>query len=85
MRLVTTALEWTYAKGEMDVIAQTWDAAAELLTLHRDAIRVIDAPVQKELAPEQKDETKDDRPKRKTRPKASSPEGNADLQPEVSG
>jgi len=33
MKLVTTTLEWSYAAGE---------AAAELLTLRRDAIRVID-------------------------------------------
>ena len=25
--LVTTALEWTYSSGEMDVTALTWDAA----------------------------------------------------------
>ncbi len=42
MKLVTTALEWSYAAGEMDVRAETLQAAAELLTLRRDAIRLID-------------------------------------------
>ena len=42
MKLVTTALEWSYAAGETDVRAETLAAAAELLTLRRDAIRLID-------------------------------------------
>ena len=42
MKLVTTALEWSYAAGETDVRAETLEAAAELLTLRRDATRVID-------------------------------------------
>jgi hypothetical protein len=76
MRLVMTALEWTYAQGEMDVTPQTWDTVADLLTLHRDAIRVIDVPAPKELPPEQKDATKEVSPKRKTRAKANSPKEN---------
>ena len=42
MKLVTTALEWSHAAGETDVRAETLQAAAELLTLRRDAIRLID-------------------------------------------
>ncbi len=43
MKLVTTTtLEWSYAAGETDVRAETLQAAAELLTLRRDAIRMID-------------------------------------------
>ncbi len=42
MKLITTALERSYAAGETDVRAETLEAAAELLTLRRDAIRVID-------------------------------------------
>jgi len=42
MKLVTTALEWSYAAGETDVKAETLQAAAELLTLRRDTIRMID-------------------------------------------
>ncbi len=43
MKLVTTALEWSYAQGEKDVSPKMLEAAAEALTLHRDVIRIIDA------------------------------------------
>jgi AAA domain-containing protein len=43
MKLVTTALEWAYARGEQNVSPKMLEAAAEALTLHRDAIRIIDA------------------------------------------
>src|SRR2546421_1176272 len=43
MKLVTTALEWSYAQGEKGVNPKMLEAAAESLTLHRDVIRVIDA------------------------------------------
>ncbi len=43
MKLVTTALEWSYAQGEKDVSPNMLEAAAESLTLRRDVIRVIDA------------------------------------------
>ena len=42
MKLVTTALEWSHQAGETDMRAETLQAAAELLTLRRDAIRIID-------------------------------------------
>ena len=42
MKLVTTALEWSYEAGETDVHAETLEKAAELLTLGRDIIRLID-------------------------------------------
>ena len=35
-------LEWSHQAGETDVSAETLQAAAELLTLRRDAIRLID-------------------------------------------
>jgi hypothetical protein len=43
MKLVTTALKWSYAKGEADVTSKHLKAAAELLTLRRDTIQIIDA------------------------------------------
>jgi len=43
MKLVTTALKWSYAHGEADVTSQHLEAAAELLTLRRDRIQMIDA------------------------------------------
>jgi hypothetical protein len=42
MKLVTTALEWTYQAGETDVKAETLEKAASLLVLRRDTLRIID-------------------------------------------
>ena len=42
MKLVTTALEWTYQTGEQDVKAETLEQAASLLVLRRDTLRIID-------------------------------------------
>jgi hypothetical protein len=42
MKLVTTALEWTYAAGETDVRAELLEGAAELLVLRRATLRIID-------------------------------------------
>jgi len=42
MKLVTTALEWTYQAGETDVRAETLESAASLLVLRRDTLRIID-------------------------------------------
>jgi hypothetical protein len=42
MKLVTTALEWTYQAGETDVKAETLEQAASLLVLRRDTLRIID-------------------------------------------
>ena len=43
MKLVTTALKWSYAQREADVTSKHLKAAAELLTLRRDNIQIIDA------------------------------------------
>jgi hypothetical protein len=51
MRLVTTALEWSYAQGEKDVSPKHLKAAAELLTLRRDATRVIPTCVLRNNSP----------------------------------
>ena len=42
MKLVTTALEWTYQTGEQDIKAETLEKAAALLVLRRDTLRIID-------------------------------------------
>jgi hypothetical protein len=42
MKLVTTALEWSYQAGEIDVQAETLEKAAQLLVLRRDTLRIID-------------------------------------------
>jgi len=43
MKLITTALEWSYIQGEKDVSPKHLEAAAEQLTLRRDVIFLIDA------------------------------------------
>ena len=43
MKLVTTALEWSYVQGEKDVSPKHLEAAAEQLTLRRDAMYLIDS------------------------------------------
>jgi hypothetical protein len=48
MKLVTTALELSYAQGEKDVSPKHLESAAEHLTFRRDVIHVIDAVGQKE-------------------------------------
>ena len=42
MKLVTTALEWSYAAGETDVRAETLEKAAQLLVLRSDTLWIID-------------------------------------------
>ena len=42
MKLVTTALEWTYQARELDVRAETLEQAASLLVLRKDTLRIID-------------------------------------------
>jgi AAA domain len=42
IKLVTTALEWSYQAGETDVRAETLEKAASLLVLRRDTLRIID-------------------------------------------
>ena len=39
MKLVTTALEWTYEAGLADVKEETLEQAADLLMLRRDTAR----------------------------------------------
>ena len=43
MKLVTTALKWSYAQREADVTSKHLKAAAELLTVRRDTIQIVDA------------------------------------------
>jgi len=42
MKLVTTALEWSYEAGDASVRAETLEKAAELLVLRRNTLRLID-------------------------------------------
>jgi Bacterial TniB protein len=89
MKLVTTALQWTYAAGERDVTTQTLEAVAELLTLHRDTIRVLDAPQAQDAQRASPEETPEERsarhPKERRRAKASQPRLRSNLPPPGSG
>jgi hypothetical protein len=57
MKLVTTALEWTYAEAKMDVTAQTLEAAAQLLMVQHKSVYVIDALGAKKPQTPSKEET----------------------------
>jgi len=70
MKLVTTALEWTYEAGEMNVQAERLKSAAELLVLRHDTLRIIDGagpdvPVENPDA-ETKDRANGNEPERQT-------------------
>src|SRR5256714_5164371 len=75
MKLLTTALKWSYAQHEADVTSKHLKAAAELLTLRRDTIRIIDAEnnrFKEEEQEKQESEEEQERPKPKGR-KAKEP------------
>lgn len=83
MKLVTTALKWSYAQREADVTSKHLKAAAELLTLRRDTIRIIDAatnrfkedePEKQESGEEQKKPKGRKRQEPKKQPSADEPE-----------
>ncbi len=42
MKLVTTALEWSYLAGDTSVRAERFKSAAELLVLRHDTLKLID-------------------------------------------
>lgn len=70
MKLVTTALEWSYLDGETDVVPLRLKSAAELLVLRHDTLRIIDgvgpdAPVEDRDA-ETKDRANGKEPQRET-------------------
>src|SRR5205814_1407783 len=61
MKLVTTALEWSYVEAEVDVGPKHLEAAAEQLTLRRDVIHIVDGIEQKKE--EQISEAQEQNPK----------------------
>ena len=86
MKLVTLALQQTYAAGKRDVTPRTLEVVAELLTLHRDTIRVLDAPEAKPSQPAPQEEPPERRslpnPKKRRRAKPSEPKMSATPPPE---
>ncbi len=65
MKLVTTALQWSYTKAEDDVSSEHLEAAAEQLTIRRDTIHVVDA----ENAKKQDEREKQEAPEEPEKPK----------------
>ena len=61
MKLVTTALEWSYGEVLKDVSPKHLEAAAEQLTLRRDVIHIVDGIEQKKE--EQISEAQEQNPK----------------------
>src|SRR6266852_5568249 len=53
MKLVTTALEWSYLDGETDVVPSRLKSAAELLVLRHDTLKLIDGAGPTTLAQDQ--------------------------------
>src|SRR5947209_6302588 len=53
MKLVTTALEWSYLAGETEVRAERLKTAAELLVLRHDTLKLIDGAGPDALAQDQ--------------------------------
>ncbi len=59
MKLVTTALEWTYEAGETNMRAERLKSAAELLVLRHDTLWIIDGAGPDVPIEDQSAETKD--------------------------
>jgi hypothetical protein len=53
MKLVLTALEWSYLDGKTDVVPSRLKSAAELLVLRHDTLKLIDGAGPDALAPTQ--------------------------------
>ena len=53
MKLVTTALEWSYLDGETDVVPSRLKSAAQLLVLRHDTLKLIDGAGPDTLAQDQ--------------------------------
>jgi len=66
MKLVTTALKWSYAKAQDDVSAKDLETAAQQLTLHRNKIQVIDAQKTKLPDKSERPEIPEDEPEQES-------------------
>src|SRR6266567_3118436 len=82
MKLVTTALQWSYAKAQDDVNPQHLEAAAEQLTLRRDRIQVVDAENRMKEDGNEKQETLEEQEKPKPKGKKGKEQGKKQPSPE---
>ena len=89
MKLVTTALELSYAEARTDVTASALESAAQLLMLTQDNIPLIDAPASKQAQTTSKEETLGQssahRPKKRGRAKEGQPDTSSAPLSEPSG
>ncbi len=79
MKLVTTALKWSYAQAEIDVSPKHLESAAEQLTFRRDKIQVVDAENRMKEDKGEKQETPEEQEKPK--PKGKKTKEQAKKQP----
>lgn len=79
MKLVTTALELSYAEARTDVTAHALEAAAQLLLLTRDNIPVIDAPASKHAQTPSQEETPVEASVRRPAKRRRAKEGQSDM------
>ena len=82
MKLVTTALKWSYAKAEDDVSSEHLEAAAEQLTVRRDKIHVIDTEQAKKEDESEKREAPEEPGKSKPKEKKEEKRGRKKRSPE---
>jgi len=82
VKLVTTALKWSYAKAEEDVSSEHLEAAAEQLTIRRDKIYVVDAENAKKQDEGKKQESPEESEKSKSQGKNGEKRGRKKRSPE---
>ncbi len=82
MKLVTTALRWSYAQAETNVNPKHLEAAAEQLTLRRDRIQVVDAENRMKEDGNEKQETLEEQEKPKPKGKKGKEQGKKQPSPE---
>ena len=75
MKLITSALELSYAEGRQDVTAHALESAAQLLLLTRDNIPVIDAPTAKKPQTTSKEEIPGQAPAHRPKKRRRAKEG----------
>jgi hypothetical protein len=82
VKLITTALEWSYAQAEIDVSPKHLEAAAEQLTLRRDKIHVVDVQNIKKADEQEKQGSREEPEKPKPMGKKEEKRGRKQRAPE---
>jgi hypothetical protein len=85
MKLITTALEWSYAQAEIDISPKHLEAAAEQLTLRRDQIHVVDVQNLKKAEEQEKQGSREEAEEPKPKGKKEAKRGRKQRAPEEPG